>query len=95
MAGRPGAALLAPAAARAGTGQARQGKAGALLQAGLPAHRQPGRPAQPARPAPGKPAQRTTAHRQHRTLPPDPAPQATRPGLGTQRDLPGVDRICR
>ncbi len=95
MAGRPGAALLAPAAARTGTGQPRQPQARCRRLAYLPAHRQPGRPAQPARPAPGKPAQRTTAHRQHRTLPPDPAPQATRPGPSTQRDLPRVDRICR
>jgi hypothetical protein len=70
-----------------GAGQAKQARCGSLAY--LPAHRQPGRPAQPARPAPGKPAQRTTAHRQHRTHPPDPAPQATRPGLGTRRDPPG------
>jgi len=87
MAGRPGTALLAPAAARART--ARQGSR-SRAAAGWLTCPPSAWPASAARtPSAGKPAQRTTAHRQHRTLPPDPAPHATRPGPGTRRDLPG------
>ena len=83
-ASRQDAAMLAPAAARTWhlPGKA---AAGALPQPGLPTCPPSGRPASAAstlmpsdgQQAPGKPAQRTTAHRQHRTLPPDPAPHAT------------------
>ena len=69
-------------------------RAGQGATAGARAPRCRRRPPQPARPAPRKPAQRAPS-RGHSHPPPDPAPQATRPGLGAQRDLPRVDRICR
>ncbi len=87
--GRPPGHHAAGAGRGQGPAPARQGSRRRAAQAGLPAHRQPGRPAQPARPAPGKPAQRATApastapsRQTQPRRPPDPAsaPSATCPG---------------
>ena len=89
-AGRQGTALQAPTAART---RYRPGKTGAP-QPGLPTCPPPAQPASTARTSSaGKPAQHTTVHRQH--APSRQTRPAGRPGLGTQHDLPRVDRICR
>jgi hypothetical protein len=83
-AGRQRTALQAPATARTGTGQA-----GALPQPGLPTCPPSVRPASAARtPSTGNQPS-ALPHRQHRTLPPDPARRPPDPASAPSATCPG------